>query len=180
MKKLVKVLGVSLAVGALVVGCEETKEVKPVSNASNQETVKPEAKEEATTPKEKKIPVDTKVSYLGLDIEIKAVVFTDDAVGLHLVAKNTGSKAVEGFFPDQGNIKMGDLQLSAQPEFEGHLPTNGRVEPGAKFEAPLVYTMPQGQKLDPSDIKKLEVNLGEVSDVDFMKTEQIKFDVKVR
>jgi outer membrane murein-binding lipoprotein Lpp len=170
MKKLI-IGAVSVAFLALV-GCAQ-EEVKPVAKQE-------ETKQEKKTPKEQKIETDVKTSHLGLDIEIKGVVFTDDAVGLHMVAKNNGSKPVEGFFPNLGNVKMGDLQLNAQGDFDGALPDSGTVEPGAKFEVPIVYVMPQGKKLDPSDIKSIEVNMGEVFSEDYSKEEKIKFTVPIR
>ncbi|MGG1073116.1 hypothetical protein ABE178_25355 [Priestia megaterium] len=158
MKKLAKILGISvLTIGALA-ACSET-DVK-TGGSNNTEGKKTEQAEDTKKEDGKKFNAGISQEVNGLKINIAEVKITDEQIQVGLNLENATQQKLT-FYPDQGNAIVGDMQLTANM-FSGSGNVSGDVNAGVKMDGVIVYDTPDGKTIDVNKITEIKLDMGDV------------------
>lgn len=104
----------------------------------------------------------------GLKVKIGEIVVRKNEVVVGMTVTNASQHKLS-FYPDQGNVVVGNLQLDANLLLtEGSV--SGDIEPGVAKEGVIHFSAPAGKNLDPNQVKQVKLNLGKVFDNDAFTT----------
>lgn len=175
MKK-IKMVSLSALVVLGLVGCSESDVATGGSGNSVEE------KKEAAVPKEdsgKRIDAtNQKVEAAGLKVGLGEIKIEADKISVGINIENTSDQAVS-FYPDQGQMVIGDMQLSSNFMMnDGDV--DSETQPGVKKEAVYVYPAPKGKTLDVDSIKEIKLFYGDVTTADYMTAEPVNFTVGIK
>lgn len=106
----------------------------------------------------------------GLKVTIGEIVVQKDRVIVGMTLENTADHTLS-FFPDQGHVVVGNMQLEANPFMtEGEV--SGEIAAGVKKEGVVHFLAPEGKSLDPAQVKEVRLNLGDVFDDEKMEARE--------
>lgn len=175
MKKLLFLLSASL----LVLGACGNSDVSTGGDGNSTEK-KETAKQE--TPKEesgKTIDATNQtITASGMKVGLGEIKLTEDKISVGMNLENTTDKVLS-FYPDQGKLVVGDMQLEANM-FMTSGSVGGDVEGGVKQEGVVEFLAPEGKTIDVKAIKELKIKFGDVTTEDFMTTKPVSFNVPVK
>jgi hypothetical protein len=128
---------------------------------SNDETKAPETPEPTPTVDDsKKFNAAVSQTVNGLKINIAEVMIEKDKVSIGMNIENTTKQKLT-FYPDQGSIIIGDMQLEANM-FMGTGDLSGDINSSVKKDGIIVFTVPEGKELDIQSIKEIKLAFGTV------------------
>jgi hypothetical protein len=175
--KIVKFLALFVGFALVATACAAPTDVK--TGGSNNVTAD---KPKATASKEQKTPqkrfnANFSKDFDGVKLNVAEIVIKPDRIEVGLNYQNSNNQKVS-FFPDQGNVVVGDLQLNVDPLTDSRL-TTGEVAPGVKTDGVLVFLPPTGKQLDLKKVSELKFDLGDVTPDDFSGTTKVNFTISV-
>lgn len=159
---------------ALLTGCSES-DVNTGAAEPKQATT---AKAEAPKEEGKRFNANQSITAAGMIVNIAEVKITDSAISVGVNLENTAEGTLS-FYPDQGQLVVGDMQLDANM-FMTSGDIGGEVMAGVKQDAVIEFLAPDGKTLDPAAITELKLNFGDVMTEDFMTSEPVVFTVPVK
>lgn len=136
---------------------------------------------EATATKqtqEKRFNANFSKDFDGVKVNVAEIVIKEDRVEVGINYQNNRSKKIN-WFPDQGQLLIGDMQLNVDILTQTGL-TTGEIVPGAKSEGVLTFIPPAEKKIDISKVKELKFHLGEIISEDFMSQTKVDFTIPVK
>lgn len=176
MKKLLMVLSAT-SIMALA-ACSEVEDVSTGSTGNSVET-KQEAKKEPKKAEGKKIDASKEsVEAKGLKVGLGEIKITKDKISVGINIENT-SDQVLSFYPDQGQMVIGDMQLKSNFMMNDGT-VDGDIQPGVKQDAVYVYPAPKGKAIDVKAVEDIKLFFGNVNGEDYMNAEKVDFAVKVK
>lgn len=174
MKK-IKVVSLSALVVLGLVGCSETDVATGGSGNSVEE------KKEAAAPKKdegKRIDATKhQADAAGLKVGLGEIKITDSKIEVGINIENTSSQVLS-FYPDQGQMVIGDMQLTSNFIMNNGT-VDGEIQPGVKQDAVYVYPAPDGKTLDVNAIKEIKFFFGDVTTEDYSTTDPVNFTVGI-
>lgn len=172
MNKFYKALGIILIGSTLVfVGCTP----KDVDTGTGGEKVEAG---EADGKDVKRFKASETTEVLGVKVNIAEVVIKPDKLEVGMNLENTNPDEVN-WYPDQeGKAIIGDKQLDANMFMGGDI--GGEISGGVKQDGVLVFPTPNNSKLNPEEIKEIQLNLGEITSSDFTKSDKVQIKVEVK
>lgn len=102
----------------------------------------------------------------------------EDKIEVGVNITNTTTKKLI-FYPDQGHLVIGDMQLDSNMFMESGK-IGGEVEAGVKENAVLVFPAPDGKKIDVKSVTQIKVLFGDVTTDDFMTNKPVEFTIPVK
>jgi hypothetical protein len=145
---------------------EKKTETKPTKEASKEDNIK---KVDATA---------QKVNAAGMQVGLGEIKIEEDKISVGINLVNT-TNAVLNFYPDQGHLVVGDMQLDSNMFMtEGDI--GGEVQGGVKQDAVIVFTVPEGKKIDVKSVTQVKLVFGDVVTADYMTTKPVNFIIKVK
>ncbi|MES9681631.1 DUF4352 domain-containing protein [Gottfriedia acidiceleris] len=177
MKKYLKAVGISVLAMGVLTACSDTSDVK-TGGSNNVTKTEDSKKQEKKNDGSKKFNAAAKQEVLGMAINLADVKITEKEIQVGMNLHNTSGDKLS-FYPDQGTLVVGDMQLSANM-FMGSGEVSGDINDGVKMDGVIVFTAPEGKKLDVKAIKELTFNFGDVTTSDFMTTKPVTFKVPVK
>lgn len=149
----------------------EKKEETTESNEANTE----DTEEESTN---KTIDATSNsVDVLGMKVGLGEIEIREDGISVGVNLENA-SDDVLTFYPDQGSIVVGDMQIDANL-FMGTGDIGGDVQPGVKQDAVIEFPAPDGKTIDIESITEIRLIFGDVTTSDWMTSEPVEFTVPV-
>lgn len=175
MKKLL--MGLSLGM-VLVLGACGSSDVETGGTGNSTEK-----KEVAEAPKETKQEENVKsidatsqvVTAAGMQVGLGEIKIAEDKISVGINLQNTTNAALN-FYPDQGQLVVGDMQLNANM-FMTSGEVGGEVQGGVKQEGVIEFLAPEGKKLDINTITQIRLIFGDVVTADYMTSEPVEFTV---
>jgi hypothetical protein len=135
----------------------QTENSTPTTTTTQQDTTK----QVAPTPTEvKDFNAAVSQTVNGLNINIAEIKIEKDKVSIGMNVENPTQQKLT-FYPDQGSIVIGDMQLDANT-FMGTGDVSGDVNAGVKRDGVIVFTVPEGKQLDIASVKEIKLNFGDV------------------
>jgi major membrane immunogen (membrane-anchored lipoprotein) len=178
MKKFLVLLSVLLLV---VLGACSNSDVKTGStgNSTEKKTETNPTKETPKVDNTKTVDATSQsVNAAGMQVGLGEIKIQEDKISVGINIANT-TNAVLNFYPDQGHLVIGDMQLDANMFMtEGDI--GGDVQGGVKQDAVLVFTVPEGKKIDIKTVTQLKLILGDVVTADYMTNKPVEFIVPVK
>lgn len=153
-----------LAIGGMA-SCGSNDDVN-TGGSNSTATTKQEAKvntETTAQPKDdgsKKFNANIAQNTNGLNINIADIKIENNKVSIGMNIANTTQQKLT-FYPDQGSIVIGDMQLDANM-FEGSSDISGDVNAGVKKDGVIVFDVPEGKTLDVAKVTQMTLNFGDV------------------
>ena len=114
----------------------------------------------------------------GLNINIAEIKIEKDKVSIGMNVTNPTQQKLT-FYPDQGSIVIGDMQLEANM-FMGTGDVSGDVNAGVKRDRVIVFTVPEGKQLDIASVKEIKLNFGNVYNDSTYKSQEANISVPVK
>jgi hypothetical protein len=124
---------------------------EPESSASNNEKKSENVK---------KYSINQDFQVNGLNIKIGDIKVQSDKIIVGLTLKNN-TKDKLSFYPDQGNVVVGSMQLDADL-FGGNGDVGGDIQAGVEKSGVIEFITPDGKSLNPNEVKEVELHFGEV------------------
>lgn len=154
-KKAFYVLLIGLLMMSLI-GCGDPS---GVDTGAEPGSAKSEAQSSATG-EAKKVAINEEFIINGLKITIGEVQVEKDCILIGMTIKNESSNKLS-FFPDQGCVVVGDIQLEGNLfRTEGDI--SGDFHPGVEKSGVAVFTVPEGKTLNPKEITEIVLHAGDV------------------
>jgi len=169
LKILITLVGICLfAVFALGSGSGEPSDVSTGSNDS-----KSSSSEKAVQPF--KVAADHEGNFGGLSLKIAEIQIEENRILVGMTITNNSGSTLS-FYPDQGNVVTGNMQLDANM-FGGEGDASGEIQPGVQKSAVIHFDVPKGQALTPSEVKEVRLHFGDVFNRD--EFESTKCDITI-
>lgn len=173
MKKIIKLLGLSVFTAAVVVGCSSPS-VDTGGEGNNVEAGSANKGESKQDEDAVSFKSGETVDVHGLKIKIGEVKITPNKIEVGLSFENTTQDVT--WYPDLGSkAVVGDMQLDMDPLHESGL-SDGEIGKGIKSDGSFVFSPPGDKKLDPKKIDKIDLKLGEVTDPNY---NEKKLDISI-
>jgi hypothetical protein len=181
MESMKKVLmGLSLGM-VLVLGACGSSEVETGGSGNSTEK-----KEVTETPKETKKEENVKLvdavsqvtTVAGMQVGLGEIKITEDKIAVGINLQNTTNEVLN-FYPDQGQLVVGDMQLNANM-FMTTGQVGGEVQGGVKQEGVIEFLAPEGKKIDINTVTGIRLIFGDVITADYMTAEPVEFTVPVQ
>lgn len=146
-----------------------------------------EKKQEETTEPEKEQKEDTgktvdatsqSVTALGMKVGLGEIKIAEDKISVGVNLENTTDKALS-FYPDQGQLVAGDMQLDANL-FLTSGDIGGDVQSGVKQDGIIEFLAPEGKTIDVNSFTEVRLLFGDVVTDDFMQSEPVEFTVPIQ
>ena len=113
----------------------------------------------------------------GLSITVGNVIFDDNKIICLLKIKNTTKNKIS-FFPTQGNLVAGSLQLAAD-SLSSSVDLSGDIYEGIEKSGEIQFT-DKDNKLDLSKLEKFDLRLGKTFDEKTYKSVEVNFPVEIK
>lgn len=127
----------------------------------------------------KKFKVNFSKDFKYIKLNVNEVAIKPDQIEVGINYKNTANQKIT-WYPDQdGQLAVGDMQLSVDPLTQTSLVT-GDILPGTKADGVLVFKPAGDKKIDVNKVKSIRFNLGETISEDMMNSEKIDFEIPVK
>lgn len=153
----------------------KTQQTQPTSTTPRQNTQQPAA----PTPSDvKDFNAAVSQTVNGLNINIAEVKIEKDKVSIGVNIQNPTQQKLT-FYPDQGSIVIGDMQLDSNM-FMGTGDVSGDVNAGVKRDGVIVFTVPEGKQLDIASVKEIKLNFGDVYNDSTYKSQEADITVPVK
>jgi hypothetical protein len=178
MKKGIVVLSTLLLLG---LGACSSSDVQ-TGGTGNSTEKKTETNTTKETPKEdnsKKVDASKQtINAAGMQVGLGEIKITEDKISVGINLANTTKEALT-FYPDQGHLVIGDMQLDANLFMtEGDI--GGEVQSGVKQEGVIEFLAPEGKKIDVNTVKEIKLFFGDVVTADYMTTKEVNFVIPVQ
>jgi len=175
-KKVWKVVALSLFALVLVVGCSIADEDVSTGSGSSADS----SEESKDSGYEIKIPVNKTAEALGLEIKVGDLKFKGDEAQLGITVKNKSEETRSVLLDmDTTMIVDGKTQLKPNP-FVGDQ-VDSEIAGGVEQQAVLVFLYKEKDNIDPSKIQEIEIRFPEVMSEDLMNSKKPKpIKVKVK
>ena len=108
----------------------------------------------------KRVTLNKEFTVNGLKVVIGDVQVQKDKILIGMTTNNT-SKDKLTFFPNQGKVLFGNMQLDANM-FMGEGDVSGDIESGIEKNGVVTFTVPNSKFLIPEEVKKIELRFGSV------------------
>lgn len=118
------------------------------------------------------------VNVLGMQVGLGDIKISADKIEVGVNLTNTTNKKLT-FYPDQGHLVVGDMQLDSNMFMESGK-IGGDVEGGVKQNAVLVFPAPDGKKIDVKSVTQVKLIFGNVTTDDFTQNQPVEFTVPVQ
>ncbi len=154
-----KKLLVGLLVGLIIItliGCGAPSGVKTGSEGSS---TKPETSTKQAE-NAKKVAVNKEFTVNGLKVVIGEVKVEEKRILVGMTIKNETNDKLS-FYPDQGNVVVGNMQLDANM-FMTEGKVSGDIQPGVEKSGVVVFMAPEGKTLSPKEVTSITLHLGNV------------------
>lgn len=149
------------------------------ANSAEKKTTTTASKPATTEENVKKFSGSTiSADVLGMHVGLGDIKISEDKIEVGVNLKNTTDKKLS-FYPDQGKLVVGDMQLDANM-FMTSGKIGGDVEGGVKQDAVLVFPAPEGKKIDVKSISQVKLIFGDVTTADFMQNKPVELTVPVK
>lgn len=113
----------------------------------------------------------------GMKVALGEVKVAADKISVGINLENTTSDALS-FFPDQGHVVIGDMQLDANLLMTtGDI--GGEVQGGVKQDGVIEFLAPDSKQIDVASVKEIKFLFGDVMTADFTQTKPVEFTVPV-
>lgn len=153
-------------------------EDKP-STGSSGEKVETSSNKNETTDGSKKVDASAhSVDALGLKVGLGEIKITKKKIQVGVNVQNTKDTKVT-FYPDQGSLVVGDMQLDANM-FLTDGDVSGDIQGGVKKEAVLEFLAPDGKEIDVENLKEVKIMFGDVFDDTSYDTQDVSFTIPVQ
>ncbi|MFY4777302.1 hypothetical protein [Metabacillus sp. RGM 3146] len=120
----------------------------------------------------------TQLDAMGMKVSLGKIVVNSDKITVEMSLENTTDKVLN-FYPDGGTATIGDMQLTAQmSDATGKI--GGETKGGKKQTGTLVFSAPEGEKIDSKTLKNINLDFGDVSSEDYLKTKHVAFTVPAK
>jgi hypothetical protein len=178
MKKKI-IIGTLSAVVVLGMAAGCSPQPKNVSTgASNNVQAGAATQTDAPKKDEKKFKADFSKDFKYVKVNVSEIDITPDKITVGLNYENTSGEKLH-WFPEQGQLVVGDMQLNVDPLIQSNLVT-GDIAPETKSDGVLVFK-PQGdKKIDVSKVNKLIFHLNEVITEDLSASKKVDFEIPVK
>lgn len=113
----------------------------------------------------------------GMQVGLGDIKIREDRIEVGVNLNNTTSKVLH-FYPDQGHLVVGDMQLDANM-FMTTGKVGGDVEGGVKQDGVIVFLSANNKKIDIKSITQIKLVFGDVTTDDFMTSQPVEFTVPV-
>lgn len=178
MKKLLSVLLIGI-IAAFMAACGSSDVDTGAASEPAEEKKAEEAKAEEKPADEKSVDAKSlSKEALGLKVNFGEVRIAKDKVSVGVNLENTAPDAVS-FYPDQGSVVIGDMQLDANM-FMTSGDIGGDIQPGVKQDAVIEFLAPDGKEIDVAAVKEIKMLFGDVTSADFMNSEPIEVVLTVK
>lgn len=166
----VALLAALTAISLSLTACGEsssvsTEENKPATTQQTQEQGQTSTQQDQVSPTEqnddtKKVSISKDFRVNGLDISLGEAGIKSDGISLGMTIRNTTKNKLT-FYPDQGNIVVGNMQLEANM-FLNDGDVSGEIQPGVEKSGIITFKVPDGKTLDPNEITSIQLHLGNI------------------
>ncbi|EIJ79176.1 hypothetical protein PB1_16504 [Bacillus methanolicus PB1] len=180
MKKKILFVTALLSLGLVLAGCGS-------SDVSTGGTGNSTEKKEESNSETKEVKKDSgktidatahTTDVLGMKVALGEIKITEDKISVGMNLENTSDAALS-FYPDQGQLVVGDMQLNANM-FMTTGEIGGDVQGGVKQEGVIEFLAPEGKKIDVNAVKELKLLFGDITTADFMQSKPVEFVVPVQ
>ncbi|MGN4124193.1 hypothetical protein ACMGD3_04070 [Lysinibacillus sphaericus] len=158
--------------------CSAGEDDKPSTGASGEKVETSSDKKESTDGSKKVDASSQNVDALGLKVGLGEIKITKSKIQVGVNVHNTTDNKVT-FYPDQGSLVVGDMQLDANM-FLTDGDVSGDIQGGVKKEAVLEFLAPDGKEIDVASIKEIKLMFGNVFDDKSFETQDVTFTVPVQ
>lgn len=176
-----KVLLFVVAALMLVLGACSESDVKTggTPNSTEKKTTTTETKPAPKVDNSKTIDASKQVvNVVGMQVGLGQIKISEDKIEVGVNLANTTNQKLT-FYPDQGHLVVGDMQLDSNMFMEqGKI--GGEVEGGVKQQAVLVFPAPDGKKIDMKSVTSIKLTFGDVITADYMTNKPVEFTVPVQ
>lgn len=146
-------------------------------NSTELSAASTEATKQEQPKEQKKFDANYSQDFKYVKLNVREIVITPDEVQVGLNYEASSSQKIS-WYPDQGTLVIGDMQLNADMLTQSNLVT-GDISPGVKSDGALVFK-PQGdKKIDVKKVTDLQFHLGEIFPEDLSTTKKVDFTVSV-
>jgi len=115
---------------------------------------------------------------LGMKVKLGEIKIEETKISVGVNLENTTDKVLN-FYPDQGSLVVGDMQISANL-FLTTGTLGGEVQGGVKQDGVIEYLVDEGKKLDIDSITEVKLIFGDVTTEDFMQSQPMEIVVPVK
>lgn len=173
-----KSLVLPTALSVLLLGACGTSDVSTGSEGNS--TEKKEKTEEVKKEESGKTIDATShtAEVLGMKVGLGEIKIQEDKISVGVNLENTTDKLLN-FYPDQGSLVVGDMQISANM-FMTTGTLGGEVQGGVKQDGVIEYLVDEGKKLDVDSIAEIKLIFGDVTTEDFMESKPMEIVVPVK
>lgn len=171
-----KVLATGLSAAVVlggIVGCgPQPKDVSTGAKNNVQATA------QAQAVPTKKIDPNFSQDFKYVKLNVHEVKITPNEIDVGLNYQNTSGQKIT-WYPEQGQLMVGDMQLNVDPLTQTDLVT-GDIAPDAKSDGVLVFK-PQGdKKIDINKVDKLTFHLDQIIPEDLSTEKKVDFEIPVK
>lgn len=158
-------------------GSKNSVEAQNASTTSTDASIAATTDTQQTQP-EKSFEPNFSKSFKYVKVNVSQIVIKPDQVEVGLNYEVTSKQKIT-WYPDQGKIVVGDMQLDVDPTIETSLVT-GDILPGTKSDGVLVFK-PHGDKtIDIDKVDKIKFNLSDIIPEDLGDDKHIDFEIPVK
>jgi len=154
-----KKLLAGVLVGLIIVtltGCGAPSGVKTGSEGTSTKAETSSKQAENT----KKVAVNKEFTVNALKVVIGEVKVEEKRILVGMTLRNETNDKLT-FYPDQGNVVVGNMQLDANM-FMTEGKVSGDIQPGVEKSGVVVFTVPEGKTLSPKEVTSIALHLGNV------------------
>jgi hypothetical protein len=154
----------------------QTNDVTPATTTPQQDTAQATPTPTPNDVKDFNAAVSQTVN--GLKINIAEVKIEKDKVSIGMNYENASGQKLS-FYPDQGSVVIGDMQLEANTFLgTGHM--GGDINAGVKKDGVIVFEVPEGKSIDISSVTEIKLNLGDIFNDSSYNTQEANISVPVK
>jgi hypothetical protein len=173
-------LGTTVLSLGLILGACGSSDVN-TGGSGNSTEKKQEQKADTNTKQDsaKRVDASSQTSEaLGMKVALGEIKIADDKISVGMNIQNTTDKVLH-FYPDQGQMVVGDMQLDANM-FMTSGKIGGDVQGGVKQDGVIEFLAPDGKKIDVTTVKEVKLIFGDVTTGDYMDNKPVEFVVPVQ
>lgn len=149
------------------------------ANSTEKKTDATKAKSTQTEDNSKTINASSQsINAIGMKVGLGEIKISEEKIEVGININNTTSKVLN-FYPDQGHLVIGDMQLDANM-FMTSGEIGGEVQGGVKQDAVIEFTAPEGKTIDVKSVKQIKLIFGDVTSEDFMSSKGVQFNIPVK
>lgn len=151
-----------------VLGCKQATKVETGATSSTNQT--------SSSANIRRVKINQTKNFNGMDLTIGEIAIEPDKVTIGMTVNNK-SKDTLAFYPDQHSIVIGKSQLDAEMfGTEGDI--SGEINAGVERSASITF---KGDgKLNPQEVKQIDLKLGDVLNMKVYKTVECNWTLEIK